>query len=89
MYCAIHPYIIMPIVLILSCLFWLWRSSKKKSEQNKSHQIQNYPSVSAGELLGFVHVHKCSKCGWGMKVSVFNKVVTCPQCGNVDENIKT
>lgn len=49
---------------------------------SKSLQTQN--QLSVGELLGWVHAHKCSKCGQGIKVNPFKKVVTCPKCGNVD-----
>ena len=57
-------------------------SQPSSTEQNKSLQIQN--PLSVGEFLGWVHAHKCSKCGWGIKVDIFNKVATCPKCGNVD-----
>jgi len=51
-------------------------------EQNKSLQTQN--QLDIGALLGYVHAHKCSKCGWGIRAGLFNRVVTCPKCGNVD-----
>lgn len=31
--------------------------------------------------------HKCSHCGWGFRVNAFDKLATCPKCGNVDNKI--
>ena len=39
---------------------------------------------SGGEFNFMLTVHKCSQCGWGVKVTIFDTVVTCPKCGNVD-----
>ena len=40
-------------------------------------------SVSIGDLL-YAYSQKCSQCGFGIKVNVLDRVVTCPKCGNVD-----
>jgi len=69
---------------ITTGIIWAIQSyqNKYKKNENKSLQMQN--PLSVGELLGLVDAHKCSKCGWGVKVDIFNKIATCPKCGNVD-----
>ena len=81
---------------IVTGIIWAIESYKRKNkktenkpspiEQSKSLQVQN--QLSIGELLGYVHAHKCSKCGWGIKVGLFNRVAPCPNCGNVDNLYK-
>jgi predicted RNA-binding Zn-ribbon protein involved in translation (DUF1610 family) len=36
------------------------------------------------DVLTNAHAHQCSKCGWGVKVNMFDSVAICPKCGNVD-----
>ncbi len=81
-----------PSIIIWSIAFiWFigsliyWFKSRNKP-QIKEPKAKNHNLLSVGEFLGYVHAHKCSKCGHGTKVSIFNQISTCDECGNVDNN---
>jgi len=82
------------IGVFVSILFFIWayilyrrqQRHPKKLDTPNSEAYRPFSGIMNG-MLG-VQSHKCSQCGWGFKVNVFDKVATCPKCGNVD-NVET
>jgi len=49
---------------------------------SKSDSLRSGMGIIDG-LIG-AHAHTCSKCGRGFRVTAFDRLATCPKCGNVD-----
>ena len=73
------------IVLIVVGILLLVRAYRNRGKHFETKSQQT--GISVIEMLGGVHAHKCSRCGFGVRVGIFNRIATYPKCGNVD-NIK-
>lgn len=78
---AIFLLIIAFIWSIATLGYWL-RFRHKKTVITPQSNITS-SKFTVGDL--FAHSHKCSKCGWGIKVTMFDNIATCPKCGNTDD----
>lgn len=85
-----------PVVILLAlfCIFLVFRGvrlgakqriepSQIKSVVNDEIKVTKMPEdYIMSDMLS--NAHKCSNCGWGFRVSLLNRLATCPKCGNVD-----
>ncbi len=62
----------------------------EKYVSGQSNKVGNSNlSITYSPMDKYVRVHKCSRCGWGFKVlstMLGQPTITCPKCGNVEEN---
>ena len=63
----------------------IWAIKSNKSSGKQSEDTPKKVRYLFRDMIYGVHAHNCSKCGWGIQVDVFDRVATCPKCGNVDK----
>lgn len=66
--------------------------SEAKTESGvieKREALDSNLSITTADI--FTRVHTCSQCGWGFRVlttTLGKSVITCPKCGNVENNTR-
>ncbi len=75
-------------LLILGILIFVFRNRGRFDITTKAvNKSQNKSSGIDDMILG-ARAHKCSRCGWGFRVTGWDRLATCPNCDNVDEILR-
>jgi hypothetical protein len=88
--------IIAAVILVATIFAVAWYLPKLNHKKKTDTVISQTASLSEKEppkvttvrstpasFKPFSHAHKCSKCGWDIRVTMFDTIATCPKCGNV------